>query len=382
MAVIANAQNDLKLTKGVAHLAVKPGCLTVDMNNRILTALTAICFVLLVFASPHSAQEQQVGDQASSGNWPQENRRVVSIAEAEKMRGELVTALSESEALIRFLAEYSFIRQSKAMKGYEEACQSMSKQRLKIEQMPTAEVLAQANNWPDSHSMNRVIRVSKGVRTDVKFQQVLQKAERYAEAGLITGKPPVVREVNLRGVIAAPSYIAPTCDFDDPSNYPSGTDISIANAVALALHTAADAVPDQFFVFGFGIPNPIHIALVIAAGVADQVLNALQAIAADGVYCEAVRLFIEVKLINDAGITAILTTDDFYLKFMLRTVRASLSKATGASVPTNCGSTRLTEAQAFFDGSDNFTGTGAQRVDAYKKLRAAYQNIGASACVQ
>lgn len=352
------------------------------MTKRILTALTAISFVLLVFASPHSAQEQQVSNLAFSGDRPQENRRVVSFAEAEKMRGELISALSESEALIRFLAQYSFIRQSKAMKDYEETCQSLAKQRRSIEQMSSAEVMVQANNWPDSHYLNRVIRVAKGVRADVKFQEVLQKAERYAEAGLMTGKPSVVREVNFRGVIAAPNYIAPNCDFTDPSNYPSGTDISIANAVALALHTAADAVPDQFFVFGFGIPNPIHIALVIAAGVADQVLNALQAIAVDGTYCEAIRLFIEVKLINDTGLTAILMTDDFYLTFSLRTIRASLANAASTGVPTNCGSARLTEAQAFFNGSDSFIGTGPQRVDAYKKLRAAYQNIGATSCVQ
>ncbi|MEK7831952.1 MAG: hypothetical protein AAB401_12740, partial [Acidobacteriota bacterium] len=74
---------------------------------------------------------------------------------------------------------------------------------------------------------------------------------------------------------------------------------------------------------------------------------------------------------------------NFYLTFTYNTVKAALASATATTVPTNCGSTQFTAAQAYFDGSGNFTGAnGTERVVAYKLLRSAYLNIGASACVQ
>ena len=352
------------------------------MTRKILTALATTGFVLFAFVSPNSAQERQVGTQASVGDRPQEARLVADVIEVEKLRRDLLDAYDESEALIKFFAGYEFLRQSTAMKEYESVCQTLEIERARIAQMPAAELTLQSNNWPYVKNLTGVIKLSKSIRNDEKLLAVMQKAERASQAGLLSlNSSPV--EANSRGVISAPSYITPNCNFDDPSNYPSGVDLGIANGIAIALHIAVEAQPAEFMIFCTLIPNPFRIAFAIAAGIVDQVANALKAVATDAAYCEGIRLYVEEALTpQDGGQTAILMNDNFYLTFMYRSVRSALSKATGTGVPTNCGSTRLAEAAAFFDGSDNFIGTGAQRVEAYKKLRAAYHNIGAAVCQQ
>ena len=286
------------------------------------------------------------------------------------------------EALVKFLAGYDFIRQSNAMEDYEMACQKIETERARIERMPVAELMAHPESLPKASALNRVVEVSRSIRTDAKFAEVIQKLELYSKAGLLprnslsSGKTS-----NSRNATAAPAYIPPLCNLDDPSNYPSGTDIAIPNGIALGLHTIADGLPEiiGFFV---SIPFPLRAILVIAAYAIDEVTNALRAVAADAAYCEALRLYIEDNLVNDDGYTALFITNDFYLTFLYRSVRSSLNKASNTTIPINCGNARLAEAALLFDGSDKFMGTGPQRVDAYNKLRTVYQNIGASACVQ
>ncbi len=353
------------------------------MTRKILTALVAIGFVLVVYPSPYSAQDRQIGDRPAIGTRSEESRTVIDAGETEKLRRDLITAYDESEALIRFLAGYSFLRQSDPMKDYEAVCQNLAAERLRLERLTAAELATQTEKWPYARTLDRFVKLSRSIRTDAKFQAAIQKAERHFKAGQPVWNSSDAKTMNSRGVIAAPAYIPPACNFDDPSTYPSGVDIGIARGVALALHTVVEAQPSEFMIFCVMIPNPLRIAFAIAAGIADQVLNALQAIAADATYCESIRLFVEEELTGSSGATtAILIDDDYYLTFTYKSVQAALTKATGTGVPTNCGNTRFTEASAYFDGSGNFTGTGPQRVVAYRLLRLAYNNIGASACVQ
>lgn len=350
-----------------------------EMIRRILVALITTSFVLFAVAPPYLAQERQVGTRTGTGNRPQENRQILDSESAEKLRGDLVTAYEESNALIKFLAGYEFLRQGQAMQDYETVSVELAKESTRIGQLSINEVMLEAPTWPDTDSINRVIELTRSIRTDAKFQEAIKKAERFYQVSQATALS--AKGANARGVIAAPTYIAPICNFDDPSNYPSGTDLAIANGIAIALHTLADVLPDLLG-FLFGVPDFVKIALVIAAGVVDEVASALKAVASDAGYCEKVRLYIEDKLANEGGITAILMTDDFYFSYTLKTVRSSLTKAMSDGVPVNCGSARLAEASIYFDGSDSFTGTGPERVIAYKKLRAAFLNIGAAVCVQ
>ncbi len=349
------------------------------MIRRTLVALITTSFVLLAVAPPYLAQERQVGNRTGANNRPQENRPILDPASAEKLRTDLVTAYNESNALIKFLAGFDFLRQSQAMQDYETVSGELAKESARIGQLSINDVMLEANTWPDSESINRVIELTRSIRIDAKFQEAIKKVGRFyqvSQASALSAK-----RLNARGVISAPSYIAPICNFDDPSNYPSGTDLAISNGIALALHTLADVLPDLLG-FLFGVPNFVKIALVLAAGVVDEVTNALKAVASDATYCEKIRLYIEDKLANEGGITAILMTDDFYFSYTIKTVRSSLTKAMSGGVPVNCGSARLAEASNYFDGSDNFTGTGPDRVIAYKKLRAAFLNIGAAVCIQ
>ncbi len=367
---------------GKEHASELPRCLTLDMTRRILARLAITSFVLVVFALPLCAQERQIANGAITADRSQENRLVMDTAEAEKLRSDLITVYQESEALIRFLAGYDFIRQSNPMEDYEAVCQKLEKGRSEIEHLSTAELMTQVNGLPDAKSFSRIIENLRAIRNDAKLQEVIRKAARLSQAGLLSRASASGKAFNSRGVVSAPAYIAPICNFDDPSNYPSGADIAISNGVALALHALYDALPGLlgFFV---AVPNPVKIALAIAAYAVDEVTSALEAVASDAAYCETVILYMEDNLVNDEGYVALLITNDFYLSYLLKTVRSALTKATNTTIPTNCGSARLTEASAFFDGSDNFIGSnGTDRVTAYQKLRAAYQNIGASSCVQ
>lgn len=303
------------------------------------------------------------------------------MSEAESLRNDLIAAYDESEALIRFLAGYSFIRQGSAMKDYELVCQDISIERAQIEQMSVTDLMAQADNLPYAKDLGRLVKTSQSIRTDLKFQKVLEKLERYSQAGLLSRNSASGKWTNSRDVIASPAYIAPNCDFSNPSNYPSGVDIGIAKGIALALHTLTEAQPSEFMIFCLIIPNPFRFITAVAAGIVDQVENALEAVAKDGAYCEAVRLYVEEEMSN--GLNAILMNDNYYLTYTYNTVKAALAAATATTVPINCGNTQFMAAQAYFDGSGNFTGaSGTERVIAYKLLRSAYLNIGASACVQ
>lgn len=351
------------------------------MTRRILLSLIAISFVLIAFTSPQSAQERKVGSRTPTGERPQDNREFMDTESAEKLRRDLVSAFTESEALLRFLAQYEFLRQSKTMENYETVCAELSKERVRVEQLPVMDFMLEAKIWPDSESINRVIELARQTRTDEKLKESIQKAERFYQAGFQAKTSSAAKGTNSRGVIAAPAYIPPICDHNDPSNYPSGTDIAIANAVGLALHTLADVLPD---LLGFlvSVPDFVKIALVIAAGVADEVRNALEAVAADAKYCEGIRLYIEDKLANESALTTILLTDDFYLTFTVKTVKASITKAVADGIPINCANDRLAEAQAFFNSSDTFNGAnGADRITAFRKLRVAFRNIGAPTCL-
>lgn len=369
--------------KGVS---VRPDALMLklDMTRRILTALAAISFSLLVFSSSQFAQERQVGGRSLTTDRSQAERQVVDAAEAERLRGDVITAFNESEELLKFMAGYSFIRQTNEMKDSEVIFQNMAAERARIEKMSTEELMLQVDNWPEARNIGRIIKLTRSLRTDASFHDVLQKVEQYYQSNPSALSQPSRNTLNLRGVIAAPSYIPPNCNFDDPSTYPSGVDIGIAKGVALALHTVVEAQPSEFMIFCTMIPNPFRAFFAALAGIADQVLNALEAVAADAAYCESIRLYVEEQLTGSGGgTTAIMMNDNYYLTFTLKSVRAALSKAASTGVPTNCGNARLTQASAYFDGSDNFNGaSGAERVIAYKLLRAAYNNIGASACVQ
>jgi len=338
--------------------------------------------VPLAFALPHSAQERQAGNGALTGDGARKSRQSAVIAEAEKLRGDLIAAYDESNALIKYLAGYDFIRQGVAMEDYETVCRKLETDRARIEKMSAIELLSEADNLPDSKWLHQVVEISRSVRTDARLKDVFRKADQYSKAGRLSQNSLSGKSPSSREVVAAPAYIAPICNFDNPSDYPSGADLAISNGVALGLHTTADALPGilGFFV---SVPNFVQIALQIAAYAVDEVTNALAAVASDAAYCESIILYVEDNLVHDEGYIALLFTNDFYLSYMYRTVKSAMTKATNTTIPTNCGNDRLMEAAAYFDSSDNFTGsTGADRVIAYQKLRAAYQNIGAASCVQ
>lgn len=349
------------------------------MTRRILTALTAISFVLLVFAAPQSAQERQVGNRTPIGDRSQDQRQIVNVADAEKLRSDLSAAYIETEAMIRFLAEFEVARQSSPMKDYEAICDNMAKERKRIEGLSAVEIMVESRSFPDAKALGRIIEVSQKIRTDEGLYEVMKKAERYFQEGKLRSSVGKAPAAGIRNVIAAPAFLDPVCQFDNPRNYPSGGDVAVANGLAIAAQVVYESLPDSFSVAGFSAPNVFRIAMVIAWGVLAEIVNGFQGAQWDGQWCEAFQQYVQDSLSADEGFVALLMTDP-YLDLVRRVVDVALTKALADGVaiggvnppqPTNCGRDRYNEGLA-----------ATARLDKYKKFRAAYQNIGAANCVQ
>lgn len=349
------------------------------MNRKVVIALAAISLMLLSSALPHSAQERQVGNRAPVGERSQQPRQIVNIADAEKLRGKISVAYMEVEAVIRYLAEFEVARQSLGMSDYEETCADLVEERKRIDAMTVTEFMAQPRSLPDVKTADRVIEILRRIKNDEGLNQAMTKADRYFQEGKIRNSAVKTSAANSRGVIAAPALFPLTCKFSDPRDFPTGADLALANGLALAAHLAADLLPEIFVVLGESIPNPIQIALLIAAFALDEIHNMLQGEQVDGAACEVMRIFIEEQLSADGDVFK-LQMQDFYMRFSYLTVVAAITKARAQGITERCEQAKLNAASQYFNGNGDFTGTGDQRIIALKLLAEAYQNIGASEC--
>ncbi|MFN0112302.1 MAG: hypothetical protein ACKVZH_25860 [Blastocatellia bacterium] len=291
------------------------------------------------------------------------------VAEAEKLRKDVVTAYTELEAAIRFLGEFEVIRQgSSGLKDADEVCESLSTERKRIAKLPVIELVAGFNSLPSAAALSRITQLSQKITTDPQFHEVMKKAERYYQEGRLHLSSAKQSRANSRSVKTAPSFIDPSCDFTDPRDYPSGTDIGIANGIALAAHLAVELVPEILVAFGTSIPNPIYYALRLAAFALDEIVNGFQAAQWNGQWCENFMQFVQDKLSNDDGFVSLMVSDP-YLDLVRRIVRASLDQAAsdGIAVPP-CAGTNYDLGVAT-----------SVRLDKFKYYRRAYQAIISSA---
>jgi hypothetical protein len=393
-AEIATSQHDVSFQKGVAHRVHHsaglardkgggglPDCLTVHMTKRILTALTAISFLLLVFASPHAAQEgRRLGDRTQIGTRQTDARLILTTEDAEALRSDLVTGYSDLDALLRMYGDYPALKASFAMIGYEDVLRDLGNERDRIKSLSAEDIMRQSRSLPDGRTIRRLATVLEKAMTEGRFITALEKANRAMLSSNGSASLQAIAELKgLHGkdLVASPSFIKPGCNYDTPNDYASASDLGITNSIIIAESTVIDSLPDSFSVAGFSAPNVARIALVIARGVTEEILNGLEISNGNGMYCEQLRLFIEDKMKDNEGyivIMAVPYSDGGYLDYVKDSVNAIVSKASSKGYPLNCAQARLSEA-------NNYFGSG-QWLQAYKKYQAAYQNIGASSCVQ
>lgn len=332
----------------------------------------AISF-LLVFAAPQSAQERQVGNRTSTVERTQEQRQLVVVAEAEKQQKEVVTAYAELEAAVRFLGEFDVIRHGSGLKDPDAVADLLAEEQKRLAKLSSIEIVSEFNSLPSSAAVSRITKLAQKITADPQFYEVMKKADRYFHEGRFPafgGAAAREPRANIRSTPAAPAFIDPLCHFDNPRNYPSGADIAIPKGLAIVAAAAAEIVPETITVAGFSSPFPLKAVLVGVAAGLEEIVNGFEGAQWDGQWCESIMQAIQDGMSSDEGYLAYLMNDP-YLDLVRRVVRAAIDLANGNGVPVQCADARYNEGVA---------ATG--RLDKFKKFRAAYQNIGATTCIQ
>jgi hypothetical protein len=276
--------------------------------------------------------------------------------------------------------DYPALKASFTMIGYEDVLKDLGNERDRIKSLSVEDLMRQTQSLPDGRTFRRLATVLEKAMTDGRFITALEKANRAMLSSNGAASLQAIAELKgLHGkdLVAAPSFVKPGCDYDNPNNFASASDLGITNSIIIAESTVIDSLPDSFSVAGFSAPNVARIALVIARGVTEEILNGLEISNGNGTYCEALRFFIEDKMKDNEGyivIMAVPYSDGGYLDYVKDSVNAIVSKASSKGYPLNCAQARLSEANNYFSSG--------QWLQAYKKYQAAYQNIGASSCVQ
>ncbi|MFN0112305.1 MAG: hypothetical protein ACKVZH_25875 [Blastocatellia bacterium] len=346
------------------------------MTKRIFTALTTICLLVAAFPTLHFAQErlpvnirQPINGRKIGPIGPVGQKPITTAAEAEKAREDLTSFFTELESLLKLYAEYPGIRDSSGMIGYEEVLNDITDERKKLE-LSSVQELMQNPLLASAKVVKRATTAIKQARNNDEFLPLLSKANKsllepnkqYSSAGL--------QGMRKASVMAVPParYL---CNYDDPNSFPSPAEIAIFSAITIALEAAYNAIPDDLFT------AIIKIALAVAVGVAALLTLGLETANAVGSYCEALRFFIEDKMKDNDGplvIMAVPYSEGGYLDYAKDSVRAIYNEALGRGFPVNCAMARLTEGDNYFNSG--------QWLQAYKKYQAAYQNIGASSCIE
>lgn len=295
------------------------------------------------------------------------------------MRGDLMAGFNQLEALLKLFAEYPALRDSFSMVTYDQTIKDLSDERDRIQALSVDDLMRQNQLLPNPKPIRQLATVLEKAMSDSRFLAALEKANKAMLTS--NGRAATARMAGAKitygpDVVAAPSFTKPGCNYDTPNDYASASDLGITNSIIIAESTAIDSLPDSFSVAGFSAPNLIRIGLVIARGVTEEIYNGLEISNGNGTYCESLRMFIEDKM-KDTGYVVILAvpySQGGYLDYVKDSVNAIYNEAIGRGFPVSCAQDRLNEANNFF--------ASGQWLQAYKKYQAAYQNIGASSCVQ
>ncbi len=332
----------------------------------------AISFLLMVFAAPQSAQDRQVGTRTATSDRSQDSRLVVTVADAEKLRGDIVTAYKELEAAVRFLGEFDVIQHGGSiLKDADAVGDSLASEQQRLANLSTIELVAEYHSLPSSAAIGRITQLAQKITTDPQLYEVMKKADRYFQEGRMhSSSAAKAPRANIRSTPSAPSFIDPTCNFSNPRDYPSGADIAIPKGLAIVAAAAAEIVPETITVAGFSAPFPLKAVLVGVAAGLEEIVNGFEGAQWDGAWCEAMMQAIQDGMSSDEGYLAYLMNDP-YLDLVRRVVRSAIDLANGNGIPVQCADARYNEGVA-----------ATSRLDKFKKYRAAYQNIGATTCIQ
>lgn len=365
------------------------------MIKRFLFSITTAVILTLSLVQQLSAQDGRQITRSPIIN-QSAPRSTVTPKTPEQIRAELVAVYVEAEATFKYLSRYAIARDSFQQSRFGEVSDviaNVAESRKLIEAMPDSYLEIMYNSFPDSKAVSRLANGLRKIREDASLQAVMERSDKWYSSESARVSRGEDANADLRSSPSAPSFIKPVCHFDNLNNYPSATDVGIAKGVAFALEIVTLLIPPTFEVpiIGVDIPSPVRIIAAIAWGVSYAIVIGLENARDEGTYCMNLAFTIQgVRDDETLGIISLLmpptkinggTAIGGYADFLQEFVTAAITNAKnrGITIPmgtvTDCATERLNEANSLY-------GQGNKYVEAFKKYRAAYQNIGASVCVQ
>lgn len=348
------------------------------MTKRNLILLATLVALILSPVQPLLAQDGRPTDNNRTPiNRQSGQRTIVTERSAEQLRSEMISICDEAEATFKFMAGYSIAQDGIQKVGYENisgVLEQITDSRKQIEAFSDSYLQTMNNSFPDSGTLERLTLTLRKMRSDPGFQSSLEKAEKWFNSENRTASSPQAAKSSIPSTPSSPAFLREVCDFGNLTNFPSPTDIGITQGVLL--------VVDVILLFldidlGNNVPNPAYFVAVAAKAITGAILLGLEGARDAGLWCQDMAFNIQGALTTDGQFVVsfmLPRSAGGYEDFIKDFVTAILQKAMEKSVPTNCGATRLAEANNYYD-----TGNWA---NAYKKYRSAYANIAADTCVE
>lgn len=367
---------------GLRGLSRPAKCLTICMTRRIFISTMAMVILILSPFQQLSAQDaRQIEGRAPVSK--QSNQRLTAAQRTpEELRAQLNVLYDEVEATVRHVSDYAIGRDAFQKMGFDEGLSgvmsSLAISRKQLQGLSDNSLREVDKSIPNSTDLNNITVGLRKVRTDPDFLAALDRAEQWFNSENGRNTRIEAANTNSRSATSAPEFIKPVCHFDNLLNYPSAKDLSIAKAFAFAAEIVFLLIPAEVEIpiIGVEAPNPVRIAVAIAWGVLEAISLGLDQARSEGIYCQSLALNIQGALTNDAkfNMSVLLPRDaGGFADFLKEMVTAAIQNATTNNIPLQCANFRLNEANNLYNQG--------KWADAYKKYRAAYQNIGASSCL-
>ena len=347
------------------------------MTKRNLISLFTLLALIFSSVVPLYAQDgRQISNDRTPINRQPGQRTVVAQRSADQLRGEMSAACDEAEATFKFMANYSIAQDGVQKIGYENfsgVLEQIANLRKQVGAIPDSDLQAMGNSFPDSETLERLTQSLRKMRSDPEFLASLESAEKWFNSDARTSARAGASKSFARSSTSSPAFTRTLCNFSNLTDFPSAKDIGITKRV---LHVANVFLLSFDPSLGNNVPNPLYFIPVAAKAIVGAVLLGLESARDAGLWCQDLATNMQFGLVVDAQIYVNFMYPNGiggYADYLKELVTAMIQKAMDSGIPTNCASTRLAEADVFYNAGD--------WGNAYKKYRAAYSNIGAAECL-
>lgn len=349
------------------------------MTRRIFFSIAAISILILSPANQLFAHGTGRMETRATANGQPNNPQSASQRTPEQLRAQLNAMYDEMEATMKYISDYTIGKnafEKIGFEGFADLKGVIATSRKQFQGMSDDQLREAGKSLPSTTNLNKITASLHKLRTEPEFKAVLERTEQMFN-GRAGKSGSDAAGLNSRSTPSAPSFIKPLCHFDDLNNYPSAKDVAISKGFSLAGEIALLIIPDSLEVPVVGVetPNPLRIAAAIVWGVMEAITIGLEEARSEGVYCQNLAMGMQGLMTDDAqfGVTVLLPRDaGGFADFLKDMVTECIQIAQANGINIQCASARLADANNFYNQG--------KWVDAYKRYRSAYQNIGSTTC--